>query len=342
MTNVSWTIAAAFLAAALPDIGLAHGEHHAGTPRDGTAEARNQPAAPAASAANERWRAGHFPNVPLLTHEGRTVRFYDDLLKGKRVVINVIYTECTDECPLMSARLAQVQKLLGESVGKAIFFHSISIDPERDTPAVLKAYREKFGAGPGWLFLTGNKEDITRVQKKLGLWSRTDAYDPDGHLASLMIGNEPNGQWMRQSAVDDPRFLATKISTFLAGWKNQRDVPRESYAQARPIEGLDAGSYLFRTRCAACHTIGNGDAVGPDLLGVTSIRERSWLARYIKTPDKVLAEKDPVATVLFAKYRGVRMPNLGLGDGDVQALIRYLEAQTAASRQAQLKDPAVR
>lgn len=293
---------------------------------------------PAAGA--QRWGADYFPNVPLVTQDGREVRFYDDLLKGKAVVINVIYTRCTDLCPLATAKLAQVQRLLGDRVGKDIFFYSISIDPERDTPEVLKAYAAKFRVGPGWLFLTGKKDDITLVQKKLGLWSRTDVYDPDGHLLSLMIGNEPTGQWMRQSGGDNPRFLATKLSTFLLGWQSRQEDGGQSYAAAAPIEGLDAGGYLFRTRCAACHTIGQGDALGPDLLGVTSRRERAWLERFIKAPDELLAQEDPIALELFAGYSKVRMPNLGLGDGDVAALIRYLDTQGAAREEAVGKDPA--
>lgn len=293
---------------------------------------------PAAGA--ERWGADYFPNVPLVTQDGKKVRFYDDLLKGKAVVINVIYTHCTDLCPLATAKLAQVQRLLGERVGKDIFFYSISIDPERDTPEVLKAYAEKFHVGPGWLFLTGKKDDITLVQKKLGLWSRTDAYDPDGHLLSLMIGNEPTGQWMRQSGGDDPQFLATKLSTFLLGWQNRQEDKGGSYAAAAPIEGLDAGGYLFRTRCAACHTIGAGDALGPDLLGVTNRRERAWLRRFIKAPEEMLAQQDPIAMALFARYNQVQMPNLWLGDGDVETLILYLEAQSAAREDPQAGDPA--
>ena len=89
-----------------------------------------------AFAAN-RWGADYFPNVPLVTQDGTTVRLYDDLLKGKSVAINVIYTSCKDECPLETARLAQVQKLLGERMGKDIFFYSITIDPKRDKPEVL-------------------------------------------------------------------------------------------------------------------------------------------------------------------------------------------------------------
>lgn len=288
----------------------------------------------------ERWGADYFPNVPLVTQDGSTVRFYDDLLKGKAVVINVIYTHCKDKCPLGTAKLAQVQRLLGDKVGRDIFFYSISIDPERDTPQVLKAYAERFHVGPGWLFLTGKKDDITLVQKKLGLWSRTDAADPDGHLLSLMIGNEPTGQWMRQSGGDNPRFLATKLSTFLLGWRNRQEDLGKSYAAVPPIEGLDAGGYLFRTRCAACHTIGEGDTLGPDLLGVTNRRERTWLRRFIKTPDEMLAQQDPIAMDLFARYNEVQMPNLRLGDGDVERLILYLEAQSAAREDPQGDDPA--
>src|SRR5437879_2984910 len=145
------------------------------------------------------WGADYFPNVPLITQDGTTVRFYDDLLKGKKVAINLIYTSCKDECPLETARLVQVQQLLGDRVGKDVFFYSISIDPTRDTPEMLKAYAEKFHVGPGWLFLTGNEDDIKLVAKKLGLTRR--------------------GQWMRNSAVDNPRFLATTISNF-RGWKS--------------------------------------------------------------------------------------------------------------------------
>src|SRR5260370_28433854 len=102
----------------------------------------------------------YFPNVELTTQDGKKVHFYDDLLKGKIVAINFIYTHCHFSCPLETARLAQVQDILGDRVGKDIFFYSITIDPVRDTPAVLKDYAEKFAAGPAWTFLTARKKDI--------------------------------------------------------------------------------------------------------------------------------------------------------------------------------------
>ena len=252
---------------------------------------------------SKRWGAEYFPNVPLTTQDGTTVRFYDDLLKGKAVAINLIYTHCQHECPLETARLVQVQRLLGDRVGKDLFFYSISIDPTRDTPAVLKAYADKFQIGPGWLFLTGKKEDITLISKKLGLSSLTDAANRDGHMPSLMIGDEATGQWMRHSAVDNPQFLAVAIGNFLHGWHDQK--VEKSYAEVPPIPPLDAGAYLFRTRCAACHTVGQGDRVGPDLLGVTHRRERAWLARYVQVPDQLRAEGEKLCSEIIARLADV-------------------------------------
>jgi protein SCO1/2 len=280
-----------------------------------------------AASADNRWGANYFPNVELTTQDGVTVRLYDDLLKGKSVAVNVIYTSCTDECPLETARMVQLQKVLGDRVGKDIFFYSISIDPKVDTPKVLKAYADKFDVGPGWLFLTGREDDIKLVTKKLGLSRTSDGVNKDGHTASLMVGNEPGGQWMRNSAVDEPNFLAGTISSFL-GWRDDKRGP--SYAAALPLN-IDKGEFLFQSRCSACHTVGQGDKVGPDLAGVTTRRERAWLTRYIATPDKMLAEQDPIATMLYEKFASTRMPNLRLGSADVEDVMQFLATPRPAS-----------
>jgi protein SCO1 len=291
-----------------------------------------------AGAAN-RWGAGYFPNVPLTTQDGQTVHLYDDLLKGKTVVVSLFYSECQDSCPLETARLAQVQRMLGDHMGKDVFFYSISIDPEHDTPAVLKAYAEKFHVGPGWLFLTGKKSDIDLVGRKLGL-DADPTLNRDGHTVDLMIGNEPTGQWLRNSATDNARFLTTNISTLVDGWNRHKPEVAKSYAQAQPLAVTDRGQYLFATRCAACHTIGHGVFIGPDLLGVTNMRDRTWLARFIQRPDQMLADKDPLATSLFKQYKEVRMPNLRLGPEDTEFVVRYLEAQaSAASNHAEATKP---
>src|SRR5262245_8143372 len=244
--------------------------------------------------AQNRWGANYFPNVPLITQDGKTVYFYDDLLKGKIVAINLIYTSCKYACPLETARLAQVQKVLADRMGKDVFFYSISIDPEHDTPEVLKEYAEKFHAGPGWLFLTGKQADIDLIQKKVGLYSQIDPSNLDGHTPNLLVGNEVTGQWMRNSGVDNAKFLARTIGDWLDNWQRPKANP-VSFANA-PNVLLDRGEYTFRNHCAACHTIGDGDRIGPDLAGVKTNRQRAWLETYLLSPERVLASAHPTAT----------------------------------------------
>ncbi len=179
------------------------------------------------------------------------MRFYDDLLKGKIVAIDLIYTTCKYACPLETARLAQVQTLLGDRMGRDVFFYSITIDPDHDTPPVLKEYAEKFHAGPGWLFLTGKAADIELISRKLGIYSEPNPANKDGHTPSLVVGNEATGQWMRNSALDNPRFLARTIGDWMSSWKTAK--PGTSYAEATPLT-IDPGQYAFTAHCAPCHT----------------------------------------------------------------------------------------
>jgi protein SCO1/2 len=289
------------------------------------------PAVPGA-ADNVRWGAGYFPNVTLTTQDSVPVRFYDDLVKGKIVAINLIYTTCKYACPLETARLSQVAKLLGDRMGRDVFFYSITIDPEHDTPAVLKEYAAKYQAGPGWTFLTGRKEEIEIISKKLGLYSEPSPSNPDGHAAMLVIGNEETGQWMRNSALDNPKFLSRTIGDWLNSWQTARKATK-SYADV-PTFTFDEGEYTFRNHCAACHTIGRGEHLGPDLLGVAATRNRDWLTRFIVDPDKVRADGDPIALALRAKYKQMVMPSLDLGAGDAAVLIDYIDRQSRAVRSA--------
>jgi protein SCO1 len=282
-----------------------------------------------AAAQNSRWGAAYFPNVTLTTQDGREVRFYDDLVKGKIVAIDLIYTTCQYACPLETARLAQVQRLLGGRVGRDVFFYSITIDPDHDTPAVLKEYAEKYHAGPGWLFLTGNAGDIELISRKLGLYSEPDPANKDGHTPSLVVGNETTGQWMRNSALDNAGFLARTIGDWMDSWRNAR--PATGPKEAQPLV-FTQGQYVFATHCAPCHSVGSGDRIGPDLAGVTAMRDRAWLRRFILEPDAVLAGGDPIARDLAAKYKQVRMPRLGLTKADVDDMLVYIERQTAQTR----------
>src|SRR5689334_14554734 len=93
-----------------------------------------QASKPDAPEADSQWGESHFPNVELITQYGKKVRFYDDLIKGKVVAIELIYTTCKYNCPLETARMVQLQKLMGDRMGKDVFFYSITIEPEHDTP----------------------------------------------------------------------------------------------------------------------------------------------------------------------------------------------------------------
>lgn len=278
----------------------------------------------AALAARNRYGANYFPNVTLITQDGKPVKFYDDLIKGKIVVIDFFYTQCKDACPLETARLRQVQKDLGDRVGKDILFLSISIDPRHDTPEILHDYAEMYNAGPGWYFLTGKEEDIVLLSKKLGLYSPD--WGRDGHTPGLMIGNEPTGQWMRQAATDNPRFLAITIGEMLDSYRGGTLDAKTTYGQA-PRLNMTKGQYIFSSQCAACHTVGHGDKIGPDLIGVTNVRDKQWLMHFISAPDELLDGKDPIATSLFEKYKHVRMPNLRLAPEDVNSIIEFLKTQ---------------
>jgi len=162
----------------------------------------------------QRFRELHLPNVTLRTHEGKQVRFYDDLLKDKTVVINFMYTSCKETCPLTTAHLVRVQKLLGRQVGRDVFMYSFTIDAKHDTPEVLKQYTEKFHVGPGWLFLTGSDDDMELLRRKLGFVDPDPKVDKDraNHIGTVEYGNEPLMLWGACPGLAHPEWILKEIS----------------------------------------------------------------------------------------------------------------------------------
>lgn len=276
-----------------------------------------------AIAQSSRWGRDYFPNVVLQDQDGRSLHFYDDIIRGKVVSINFVYTTCVDVCPLDTAQLREVQRILGNHAGRDVHMYTISINPERDTPADLRRFMRTYDVGPGWTFLTGTREDIDLLQRRLGL-RPVDERRLREHDTSIIVGNERTGQWIRRSAYESPRLLADLLARTLQNYAPAPVNARESYAAAGEVADTSQGAYLFRTRCRSCHTLGEGDRLGPDLAGVTRTRSQAWLQRWLREPDRMIAENDPTATTLMARYRGVPMPNLGLNESEAGAILEYL------------------
>jgi protein SCO1/2 len=171
-------------------------------------------AAEAAPSPRERIRRLYFPNVALRTQDDKPVRFYDDLLKDKAVTINFFFARCEEICPLVTANLAKVQKLLGDRVGRDLFMYSISLKPEQDTPARLKAYAEMHGAGPGWTFLTGAPADVELLRRSLGFTNPSAKVDKDlnQHIGNVRYGNEPLMLWAACPGQASAEWIVESVS----------------------------------------------------------------------------------------------------------------------------------
>ena len=143
------------------------------------------------------------PDVELLDQDGRKVRFYSDLVKGRTVAIQFIFTTCTTVCPPLGATFARVRRELGERAGKDVFLISISVDPATDTPERLKAWGGKFKAGEGWTLVTGPKPRVDELLRALG----ASVSNPADHSATVLVGNDATGQWKRAYGLASPKVL---------------------------------------------------------------------------------------------------------------------------------------
>ncbi len=154
----------------------------------------------------------YFTDVALLDQNGKTLRFYNDVLKGKIVIINAMFTSCTNVCPLMNKNFEKIQEALGERLGKDVFLISLSVDPTVDTPERLKEYAKRFNAKPGWLFLTGKKENVDWALYKLGQYAET----PSDHKTIILIGNEATGVWKKALGLAQASELMKLVEEVIA------------------------------------------------------------------------------------------------------------------------------
>lgn len=133
------------------------------------------------------------PDLQLVDQDGKTVRFYSDLVKGKVVAINFVFTTCTTICPPLGATFARIQKVLGERMGSDLQLISISVDPAVDTPQRLKAWSDRFHRKAGWTLVTGPKPDVDVLLAALG----SEVAGKADHTPMILIGNDATGTWTR-------------------------------------------------------------------------------------------------------------------------------------------------
>jgi protein SCO1/2 len=188
-------------------------------PFAGALAARAETPAPRAmdmnASSRERMRQQHFPNVLLTTHEGKHVRFYDDLIKDKIVLLNFMYVKCEGVCPGITANLAKVQRLLANRMGRDVFMYSFTLKPEEDTPQVLREYADAYKVEKGWTFLTGAPADMELLRRSLGFTDPDPSLDAvkSNHIGNVRYGNERLQRWGSCPGMSKASWIAESI-----GW----------------------------------------------------------------------------------------------------------------------------
>lgn len=159
-------------------------------------------------AASEEKAREYFTNLEVIDQDGNRLRFYDDVLSGKVVVINFIFTNCQGACPLMTQNLKMVRDMLGVELGKDIHFVSISIDPVRDTPAAMKEFAEnQYADEDGWRFVTGDPDNLEYIVKKLGQYND----NVEAHSTLLIAANVRTAHWTKIAPNIPPNGVVDRL-----------------------------------------------------------------------------------------------------------------------------------
>jgi len=181
-------------------------------------------------------------DTALLDQDGKARRMKSDVVGDRIVVVDFIYTTCTTICPVISATFADVQKRLGDSVGRDVGLVSISVDPARDTPAALKEYGEKVGARAGWTWLTGNPQDVNSVLKGLGAYVAS----PEQHPSMVLVGDGRTGQWTRFFGFPSAAQIVARVNELKGARKSARAEPvaklQPVAARLEPVAAKATGS----------------------------------------------------------------------------------------------------
>ena len=176
------------------------------------AQSSTQPAGVAPKAFTADRTAAQIPDIKVVDQNGKPRHFYSDLVRGKVVVMDFVYTTCTTICPPLGATFGKLQKNLGERLGKDVFLVSVSVDPATDTPERLRAWGAQFKARPGWTLVTGDKTELDRLLRVLG----ADAASPASHSAMILIVNDRAGVWKRVYGLGSTAVLMNNIERMMA------------------------------------------------------------------------------------------------------------------------------
>jgi protein SCO1/2 len=180
------------------------------------------------------------PDVEVVDQDGRRLRFYSDVMRHRTVIVNFIYTGCTALCPLMGRAFSRLQAALGDELGEDVYLISVSKDPATDTPQRLKAWGERFGAKPGWILLTGDKEPMNRLLRAL----TGDPAQTGEHSDVVLIVDDDQGVWMREFGLAEPdRYLRILKGLRATGARQPRSpAPPLTPALRRAPPALSASS----------------------------------------------------------------------------------------------------
>ncbi len=193
----------------------------------------------------EKLRKRFFPNFQLTTHEGKTVHFYDDLIRDKIVVLNFMYVKCEGVCMPVTMNLKRVQKLLGDRVGRDIFMYSITLKPEEDTPQALKRYVRAHKIKPGWTFLTGKPDEINTLRRSLGFKDAKTRLDQDltNHTGMVKYGNEARQWWAMFPGEANAPWIVECIS-----WMDGTDAQPVIQATQKESKRAESGHSHSKTK----------------------------------------------------------------------------------------------
>jgi protein SCO1/2 len=192
------------LALTLSVVGVAVFAH--GTAHEQHAAAMNQPVEAAKSADID------LRDRTLVDQDDRQVKFVSDVIGDRIVVMDFVFTSCTNVCPILSAVLSQVQQTLGDRLGDEVVMVSVTVDPIRDTPQRLKAYAAKHRAGAGWTWLTGPKPTVDDVLIGLGAY----AVNFEDHPSMVLVGDGRSGEWSRFFGFPSPDRIMEQVDELQA------------------------------------------------------------------------------------------------------------------------------